>query len=207
MILSDDGDARVRGYLYVLERSLQASLPPAIAADATREVESHIRDRLAEADALPDERAALERVLGALGTPTGVARAYSLELRVEEAVVSGRLSSTLRVLWLMAKTTTRGFFMALGLFIGYMTGTAFVILALLKPIFPANVGLAVRAGIPTAFGFLLNLPPGTEVVGDYWLIPVMLAVGLAILVGTHNGARTWLRWVQQRRESWKVDKT
>jgi uncharacterized membrane protein len=199
MILSDQSEARVRGYLHVLERSLHASVPPAIAADATREVESHIRDRVAEIDALPDERAALERVLAALGTPTRVARSYSLELSVEEAIVTGRLSSMLRVLWLTASTTVGGFFMALGLFIGYMTGAAFVILALLKPIFPANVGLVVRAGVPVAFGFLPALPPGAEVVGGYWLIPVMLVAGLAVLVGTHRGARAWLRWFQKRR--------
>jgi uncharacterized membrane protein len=204
MILSDHGEARVRGYLFVLERSLRASLPPAIATDAAREVESHIRDRVAETDALPDERAAVERVLAALGTPTRVARGYSLELSMEEAVVTGRLSSMMRVLWLIASTTTGGFFMAIGLFIGYMTGAAFAILALLKPIFPANVGLVMRSGIPTGFGFLTNLPPGTEVVGGYWLIPVMLAIGLAILVGTHKGARAWLRWFQKRRAGWRV---
>ena len=63
MILSDTSEARVRGYLYILERSLHGSLPAAIVVDAVREVESHIRDRVAESQPLPDERTALERVL------------------------------------------------------------------------------------------------------------------------------------------------
>src|SRR4249920_2823967 len=69
MILSETSEARVRGYLYVRERSLHSSLPAAVVADALREVESHIRDRVAESQPLPDERAALERVFEALGTP------------------------------------------------------------------------------------------------------------------------------------------
>ena len=67
MILSDTSEARVRGYLYVLERSLHASLRAAVVADAVREVESHIRDRVAESQPLPDERAALDPLLRALG--------------------------------------------------------------------------------------------------------------------------------------------
>jgi hypothetical protein len=92
MTLSDTGEARVRGYLYVLERSLRSSLPPAVVTDAVREVESHIRERVAETEPLPDERAAVERLLAALGTPTRVARGYSLELSVEEALTTGRVT-------------------------------------------------------------------------------------------------------------------
>ena len=96
MILSDTGESRIRGYLYVLERAMHASLPPAVVADAVREVESHIRDRVAETQALPDERAAIEALLTAFGTPMRVARAYSLELSVDEALVTGRIASTPR---------------------------------------------------------------------------------------------------------------
>ena len=63
MKLSESGESRVRGYLYVLERSLRTFLPAAEAMDAAREVESHIRDRVDETDGSPDERTSLERVL------------------------------------------------------------------------------------------------------------------------------------------------
>ena len=43
MKLTDGGESRVRGYLYS-ERSLRSFLSPEVAADAVREVESHIRD-------------------------------------------------------------------------------------------------------------------------------------------------------------------
>jgi hypothetical protein len=37
------------------------------------------------------------------------------------------------------------------------------------------------------------------VVGGYWVIPICLGLGLAILVGTHRGARRFLAWWRERR--------
>jgi hypothetical protein len=198
MTLSDTGEARVRGYLYVLERSLRASLPAAVVTDAVREVESHIRDRVAEIEPLPDERAALERVLAALGTPTRVARGYSLELSVEEALTTGRLTSTLRVIWLMATTTIAGFFAAIFLFTGYVTGAAFLLLAVMQPFMPDRIGFIMRDGVPQGFGMRDQLMPDVEIVGGWWVLPFCLIAGLALLVLTHKGARAWLRWIQTR---------
>ena len=58
MKLTESGESRVRGYLYVFERSLRSFLSPAVAADAVREVESHIRDAVAEAG--QDRRVAVQ---------------------------------------------------------------------------------------------------------------------------------------------------
>src|SRR6185295_11138094 len=60
MTLTDTGQSRIRGYLFVLERSLRSFLPPAVVADAIREVETHILDRLAQMGPSPDERASVE---------------------------------------------------------------------------------------------------------------------------------------------------
>ena len=54
MKLSDIGEARVRGYLFVLERSLKTFLPRDVVTDAVREIESHVRERLESATASPD---------------------------------------------------------------------------------------------------------------------------------------------------------
>jgi len=197
MTLSDSGEARVRGYLYVLERSLRSSLPPAVVADAVREVESHIRERVAEMDPLPDERAALERVLAALGTPTRVARGYSLELSVEEALTTGRLTATLRAIWLMATKTAAGFLAALVLFTGYVTGGAFVLLAAMQPFMPDRIGLIVVDGVPHGFG-MRDAAPGVEIVSGWWVLPLCLVLGLTAPVLTQKGARTWLRWIRTR---------
>lgn len=46
MTLTDAGESRIRGYLFVLGRSLRSFLPREVAEDAVREVESHIRERI-----------------------------------------------------------------------------------------------------------------------------------------------------------------
>jgi uncharacterized membrane protein len=197
MTLSDTGEARVRGYLYVLERSLRSSLPPEVVTDAVREVESHIRERVAETEPLPDERAAVERLLAALGTPTRVARGYSLELSVEEALTTGRVTSTLRAIWLIATMTLTGFFGAIALFTGYVTGVAFLFSALIAAVLPGSVGLILVEGVPTGFG-TRTPAPGVEIVAGWWVVPLCLALGLTVLVLTHKGARAWLRWIRTR---------
>jgi uncharacterized membrane protein len=198
MMLSQTGQTRVQGYLYVLDRSLRAALPREVAADAVREVGSHIAERVAETDAVPDERQALERVLAEVGTPLRVARAYSAELTLDEAVTTGRLVPVLRGIAHAAMTTGAGFCAALCLLIGYGAGIALLAVALLKPIFPANVGLIVVDGIPRSLGAQFPLPSGAQVYGGYWIIPILLPAGLAVLVLTHRCAQRFLGWIRSR---------
>jgi hypothetical protein len=91
MNLSEAGESRVRGYLFMLESSLRTLLRRDVAADAVREVESHIRERVRETEPMPNERDALNQLLEALGPPHRLARAYSDEIAVVEAVSTGRL--------------------------------------------------------------------------------------------------------------------
>jgi hypothetical protein len=53
MNLSEAGEARINGYLFLLDKSLRTFLRREIAADAVREVASHIRERVAETEAMP----------------------------------------------------------------------------------------------------------------------------------------------------------
>ena len=200
MKLSETGESRVRGYLYVLERSLRTFLPAAEALDATREVESHIRDRAEEADGLPDERAALERVLAELGAPLTVARAYSLEVSAERAVTTGRITAIGGALWHVAALGIGWFFAVIGLFIGYVLGIASLALAALKPIFPNNIGIFVVDGMPRSLGALYPVPPGAVITGGYWIIPICAVLGFGMLMGTHLAARALLEsWLARRR--------
>jgi uncharacterized membrane protein len=199
MILSDTGESRVRGYLFVLERSLGTFLPRDVRTDAVREIESHVRERITAAPATPDERTALEKILGELGPPLRVAQAYSAERTMDEAVTTGRVVPMMRAVWHLAVTTVTGFFAALALLVGYLTGMAFLIVAALKPIFPNNVGIWFVGGTPTSIGARYPVPPGAELRGGYWVIPIALFCGLGILVGTHRGARRLLaRWRVRR---------
>jgi uncharacterized membrane protein len=198
MILSHTGESRVRGYLYVLERAMHASLPPAVVADAVREVESHIRERVAETQPLPDERAALEHLLSAFGTPMRVARAYSLELSVDEALVTGRIASTLRVIWLMASRTLAGFVAALFLFTGYVAGLGFLVVGVLTVILPDRVGMVVGNGV--SFGPYFP-GPGRELYSGWGVLFLCAALGLTCLVVTQKGARAWMRWLRTKMAS------
>ena len=191
MKLSDAGEARIRGYLFILQRSLFSFMPREMARDSLREVESHILERVARVEDSKDERRALEEILEQLGPPLKVAQAWAAEITFDEAVTTGRVSPILRALG-YAASTVQGFFVALGLFAGYATGWGFVALALLKPLFPLNVGIHVRNGIPMAIGAIFPVPAGTEVAGGYAIIPVCLFAGALILTLTHKGARAFI---------------
>jgi hypothetical protein len=198
MILSDTGESRVRGYLFVLERSLRAAVAPQLAADAVREVESHIRERVAESQGLPNERDALEGILVRLGTPTTVARAYSLEMMIDEASTGGRFASMFRTLVHLAGTGGRGFLGTVLLLFGYGVAFALVSMAFLKPVFPGNVGFWIRSGRGITLGFQVPAPQEPELLG-YWIIPLALSGGIAILVTTHRAARRWVEKLRPQR--------
>jgi uncharacterized membrane protein len=198
MNLTTTGESRVNGYLFVLERSLQTFLPRDVVRDAVREIESHVRERIATADGAPDERAALERILAELGPPQRVAQAYSAERTIDEAVTTGRFVPIVRAIWHLAATTVLGFFTGLLLLVGYVTSLGFFAIAVLKPIFPQNVGFQFIHGVPVGLGVHFPLSVDTDLRGGYWIVPVALFCGLGILVGTHRGARRYLAWWRSR---------
>lgn len=205
MKLTDIGESRIRGYLFVLDRSLRSFLPAEVAGDAVREVESHIRERLDQAEAPPDERTTVERVLAELGPPLRVAQAYSQEMTLDEAVVTGRFVPMMRAVWHAATTSVAGFLWAMFVFIGWVLGLSFLAVAVIKVILPNNVGVFTRNGAVEGAGAMLSLQPGTEAHPfGYWVIPVALALGLGILVGTHRASRRMLAWMRSRRNPVRI---
>jgi uncharacterized membrane protein len=194
--LSETGVARVNGYLFVLERSLKTFLPADVVRDAVREIESHVRERVAAVDGAPNEREALERILTELGPPLRVAQAYSSERIVDEAVATARAGAIARAVWHLAMTTVRGFFVGIGLLAGYSAGLSFILVAAIKPFFPQNAGIFVtRSG---GFTFGAQFPAPGPVYGGYWIIPISLVLGLALLRLTHRGAIRYLHWWRGR---------
>jgi hypothetical protein len=85
------------------------------------------------------------------------------------------------------------------LFTGYVSGAAFLVIGLAKPIFPNNVGfwrVNGPAGVPTSLGFKWQT---TEMpAGGNWVILIGFAVGITLLVFTHLGARAFLAWYRER---------
>jgi len=198
MQLTETGESRVNGYLYVLERSLKTFLPRDVVRDAVREIESHLRERIAAADAAPGEREAIERILTELGPPLRVAQAYSAERTIEEAVATGRFVPVARAIWHLAVSTVVGFFTALALLIGYFIGIASVAVGVIKPFFPENAGIQFAHGIPIGFAAQFPVQPTTDLRGGYWVIPLALGSGLGVLVFTQRCARRYLAWWRGR---------
>lgn len=202
--LSESGESRVNGYLFVLERSL-TFLPRETARDVVREIDSHLRDRIAAADARPDERAALEKILNDLGPPLRVAQAYSVERAVDEAVTTGRIWAMLRAVWHVAMSGVTGFFAGFLVLWGYVIGAALVVLGMLKPVFPENVGFWVNnesAWKGFELAFRMGFGPGVRsehLVGGYWVMPICIVAGLGLVFLTHRGARAFLNWWRRRR--------
>jgi HAAS len=203
--LTETGESRINGYLFVLERSLKTFLPSDVVRDAVREIESHLRERVLSADGAPNERDALEKILAELGPPLRVAQAYSAERTIDEAVATGRIVPMARAVWHLATTTLVGFATAFGLFTGYLLSVAFLLLGLMKPIFPNNVGFWVPdtpdGRIPWRLGADFPGLRNEHVVGGYWVVPLCLGVGFVLLVVTHRSARRFLTWWRERRFS------
>ncbi len=205
MTLTDVGESRIRGYLYVLGRSLRSFLPKEVVDDAVREVESHIRERVEQVEANGDERGTVERVLMELGPPMRVAQAYSTEMTLDEAVTTGRFVPMLRAIWHLATTSVYGFAWALLVFTGWTVGISFLAMAVIKIIAPNNVGVFMRNGEVHSVGAVFGYPPGTIVHPfGYWVVPVSIVIGLAILVGTQRASRRILSWLRSRRAPAKL---
>jgi len=211
VILSDTGTSRVNGYLFVLERSLAPVLPRESVRDVVREIDSHLRDRISAAEAVPDERMMLEKILAELGPPQRVAQAYSVERTVDEAIVTGKLWAIARAVWHVAMSGVFGFLAGLGLFVGYFAGAIFVILAVLKPIFPDNVGIwagdrSISEGVDIGWRAGVNVFGSGHMhnVGGYWVIPIFTVAGFGLLFLSNRGARKFLGWWRGRGPGFSV---
>lgn len=77
---------------------------------------------------------------------------------------------------------------------------ACLLVALLKPIVPANVGLRWVDGAFHGAGWEPFLPPGTVVTHGWWLAAGCAIVGALLLWLTHRGTRRYLRRVGARRQ-------
>ncbi len=165
--------------------------------DIVEEIRMHIRERLS------DPQCSLDAVLAGLGPADELAQQYRTGLLVQQAQHSRSPLVILRAALRWATTGIEGFIVFTIALIGYATGVCFLLLALMKPFFPANTGLWVG---PDQFAFNFRMgatmtnpnPPVHEVLG-WWLIPVCLVLGSLSLVLT-----TKLIQFLFRRFRWKI---
>jgi len=171
--------------LYFSElESKMAGLPKPARQEFLQELRAHVLDRLQQT-AEPTETQC-RAVLVALGAPEEIARHYLIEAALSRARRSNSplllLRSTLR--W--ALTGMQGFAVFMAALVGYMTALGFYVLAILKPIFPHNVGLYADGPYAGSFGFnfaYMPHPHGRELLGPYFT-PVTMFLGLFLMQGT-----------------------
>jgi len=168
----------IENYFSELEKKM-SGCSKAEREEFIREIRAHVLDRLLQTAAPTEE--GCRAVLAAVGTPEEVARHYRLELMLNRAAKSRSplllLRSTLR--W--AVTGVQGFAVFLVACVGYMLALGLYVLAVLKPIFPHNVGMFVGPrGMDIAY---MSHPRGQEVLGPYFTL-VMMFAGLFLMQGT-----------------------
>jgi len=173
-------DSRVDEYLACLRKAL-TGMSISEREDIVEEIRMHIRERAG------DSAASIEEVLAGLGPAAELAEQYRTGLLLQKARHSISPLLILRGAMRWALTGVEGTLVFLIAIVGYLTGVGFLLLALLKPIFPQRTGLWVG---PNAFEFSVRtgaLPVSTpqlhEVLG-WWFIPVCAVLGSFALIGT-----------------------
>lgn len=173
-------DSRVNDYLGQLRGAL-TGMTLAEREDIVEEIRMHIRERSG------DSPASLDEVLAGLGPAEELAGQYRTGLLVQKARHSISPLLILRAALRWALTGVEGFVVFLIAVVGYLTGGGFLLLALLKPIFPQRTGLWIG---PDAFEFTIRLgalpvstPALHEVLG-WWFMPVCAVMGSLTLVAT-----------------------
>lgn len=189
-------DGQINDYLAQLRKSL-SGMTISEREDIVEEIRMHIRERLSSS------QIALDSVLAGLGPAEELGQQYRTGLLVQRAQKSISPLVILRATLRWATMGVEGFLVFCIALLGYATGVAFLLLALMKPFFPTHTGLWVG---PDQFNFSFRMgatmtnptPPVHEVLG-WWLIPVCLVIGSLSLALT-----TKLLQFLMRRFRWKV---
>jgi hypothetical protein len=176
-------------------RKLRQCLPNMSVADReeiVREISVHIRECALEPES------SIDRILRRLGSAETLAALYGQDLLLRHASRSFSPLLLLRATLALAKRGLEGFALFLGTMVGYGAGAALLLTAILKPIFPRQIGLWIGSGV---FNFGAVEPsyahPVHEVLGR-WYIPVALWLACCFIGLTTYGIRWYLKRSKQR---------
>lgn len=192
--MSDDiglTQRQVAIYLAALRKQL-AGLPGEDIEEILREVRGHIAERTAAGDSAR-KGMPVEQVLPQLGTPEQIGALYRADALAAHARASFSPALIIRATLRWATRTVVGFLAFLAGVLGYALGVGFILCAVLKPFFPAQVGLWISSH-EMVLGVEVPRPHGQELLG-WWIIPYGLGMGLAFILGTTVLLRWMLRYV------------
>jgi Protein of unknown function (DUF1700) len=172
---------------------------------ATGEILAELRSHITEKAAAGGEMtaASVDAALAELGSPEELASEYATDELLARAEVSRSPIHILESLFRWASLSVAGFFVLLGSIAGYFLGTAFILVAALKPFHPETAGLWVTQDAAGDLTFSLHLGFGSAQVGGrevlgWWVVPVGLLAGCGLVILTTRAA---LWCVQQYRRS------
>jgi HAAS len=154
------------------------------------EIRAHIQERSRESGMT------IAQIVGKLGPAAELAHDYNRGVLLRRASRSQSPWLLLGVTYRWARTGIQGFGLFLLAFCGFATAAAFMLCALLKPLFPEETGLWIGP-----HGVNLGFRPGgaegaTEVLGP-WFIQVALLIGVGLLAGTTASVRALLPRLKQ----------
>lgn len=195
--MSDDAGlprGQVDRYLAALANQL-AGLPAEDVEEVLRELRGHIAERIAESGS-DQNRAPVEQILQQLGTPEQIGSLYRADALVAHARAGFSPTLIVRATLRWATRTVVGFLAFLAGLTGYAIGAALIVCAILKPFFPADVGLWIGPH-GMVLGAAIPRPHGPELLG-WWIVPYGLGIGAAFILGTTMLLRWMLRFASKK---------
>ncbi len=196
-----DAEEKIDTYLMEVRRRLRG-----LGEEQTREIvtelRSHIVERAGRTQALTPD--GVDIALRALGSAEELASQYVTDALLARVEVSRSPFRLLDTLFGWASVSIAGFFVTITSIVGYVLGVVFILVALLKPMHPADAGLWAlqdRTGdleLSVRMGF--GTPPsnGHELLG-WWIIPLGLVTGCGLVVLTTRFALWCVRMYRQSR--------
>ena len=185
---------KIDAYLMQLRRSL-GELPPEEVSEILKEIRGHILERAEASGELTEEK--LVAILKALGSPEEIAPLYQADALVARARGSLSPRVVMRGIHRWSTISAWGFVLfVLGL-VGYSTGASIIMTGLLKLFIPSQVGAWIGPHRILSIG-VVNDPAARDVLG-WWLVPLCLLGGPAVIMATTRGLRWTLRFARIRR--------
>ena len=186
MTITGDVQQKIDAYLDRLRRRLLGIDEPAV-RDIVEELRSHITDKVAAGGAAT--AAAVDAALAGLGSPEELANEYLTDNLLARAEASRSPLRILESLFRWASLSVAGFFVLISSIIGYFLGIVFILVAALKPFHPHTAGLWLLPTSAGDFEYSIRLgagsaPGGSRELLGWWIIPIGLLVGCALVIFT-----------------------
>jgi hypothetical protein len=177
---------RIESYLTRLRAALRG-VNNEDAREIVEEMRSHIIDKASASGDLTVT--AVDDALASLGSPEELAREYKTDALLARAEASRSPIRIIDGLFRWAGLSVAGFFVLLLAITGYFFGGLFIVLAVLKPFYPAAAGLWISRDSTGDLAISLHLglgtvPSGAREVLGWWIVPIGLLAGCGLVMLT-----------------------